>query len=155
MERMRDEGRVRAVGVSNFLVEHLRELAGFADQMPAVNQIELHPTFQQDDVVSECRTQGIVVEAYSPLGQGADLEDPRVAAIARELGASPAQVILRWHLEKGHVVIPKSVSVERMRANAALEGVALRPEHVAAIDALDAGNRVGGDPLTFSLSQIR
>ena len=155
MERMRDEGRVRAVGVSNFLVEHLEELAGFADQMPAVNQIELHPTFQQADVVAACRAHEIALEAYSPLGQGADLEDPRVTEIAKELGASPAQVILRWHLEKGHVVIPKSVSVERMRANAALEGVALRPEHVAAIDALDAGNRVGGDPRTFSLSQIR
>ena len=155
LERLRDEGRVRAVGVSNFLVEHLEELAGFADQMPAVNQIELHPTFQQADVVAACRAHEIAVEAYSPLGHGADLEDPTVKEIAQELGTSLAQAILRWHIEKGHVVIPKSVSVERMRANAALEGVALRSEHIAAIDALDAGNRVGGDPRTFSLSQIR
>lgn len=155
LERLRDEGRVRAVGVSNFLVEHLEELAGFADQMPAVNQIELHPTFQQADVVAACDAYNVAVEAYSPLGQGADLADPRVTEIAQDLGASPAQVILRWHLEKGHVVIPKSVSVQRLRANAALEGVVLHPEQVAAIDALEAGNRVGGDPRTFSLSQIR
>jgi diketogulonate reductase-like aldo/keto reductase len=141
--------------VSNFLVEHLEELRGFADRMPAVNQIELHPTFQQADVVAACRAHGIAVEAYSPLGQGADLEADAVVSIAQELGASPAQVILRWHVEKGHVVIPKSVSPERMRANAALEGVALTADHVAAIDALEADNRVGGDPRTFSLSQIR
>jgi len=155
LERLRDEGRVRAVGVSNFLVEHLHELRGFADQMPAVNQIELHPTFQQADVVAACREHGIAVEAYSPLGQGADLGDDRVVAIARRLEVSPAQVILRWHVEKGHVVIPKSVSPERMRANASLEGVALSPDDLASIDALESGNRVGGDPRTFSLSQIR
>jgi 2,5-diketo-D-gluconate reductase A len=155
LERLRDEGRVRAVGVSNFLVEHLDELRGFADQMPAVNQIELHPTFQQADVVAACREHGIAVEAYSPLGQGADLGDDRVVAIARRLEVSPAQVILRWHVDKGHVVIPKSVSPERMRANASLEGVALSPDDLASIDALESGNRVGGDPRTFSLSQIR
>jgi 2,5-diketo-D-gluconate reductase A len=155
MERLRDEGGVGAVGVSNFLVEHLDELAGFADEMPAVNQIELHPTFQQADLVAACRAHGIAVEAYSPLGQGADLEDPRVTGIAAELGVTPAQVILRWHVDKGHVVIPKSVSAERMRANASLEGVPLTAEHLAAIDALESGNRVGGDPRTFSLSQIR
>jgi 2,5-diketo-D-gluconate reductase A len=155
LERLRDEGRVRAVGVSNFLVEHLQELAGFADAMPAVNQIELHPTFQQADVVAACREHGIAVEAYSPLGQGADLGDERVVAIARRLEVSPAQVILRWHVDKGHVVIPKSVSPERMRANASLEGVALSPDDLASIDALESGNRVGGDPRTFSLSQIR
>jgi len=155
LERLRDEGRVRAVGVSNFLVEHLEELRGFADRMPAVNQIELHPTFQQRDVVEACRAHGIAVEAYSPLGQGADLEDERVTSVAAELGVSPAQVILRWHVEKGHVVIPKTVSAARMRANADLEGVALTAEHVASIDRLDAGRRIGGDPRTFSLSQIR
>ena len=155
LERLRDEGRVRAVGVSNFLVEHLEELRGFADRMPAVNQIELHPTFQQADVVAACREHGIAVEAYSPLGQGADLEDDRVTSIARDLGVTPAQVILRWHVDKGHVVIPKSVSPERMRQNAALEDVALTAGHLDAIDALETGNRVGGDPRTFSLSQIR
>jgi 2,5-diketo-D-gluconate reductase A len=155
LERLRDEGRVRAVGVSNFLVEHIDELRGFADRMPDVNQIELHPTFQQADVVAACREHGIAVEAYSPLGQGADLEADAVVRVARETGASPAQVILRWHLEKDHVVIPKSVSAERMRANAALEDVALTAEHVAALDALETGTRVGGDPRTFSLSQIR
>ena len=155
LERIRAENRVAAVGVSNFLVEHLDELAVFADQMPAINQIELHPTFQQADVAAACRAYGIAVEAYSPLGQGADLGHPSVAAIADELGLTPAQVILRWHLDKGHVVIPKSVSPQRMRANASLEDVALTPEHGDAIDALDTSRRIGGDPRTFSISQIR
>lgn len=155
LQRLKEEGRVRAIGVSNFLVEHLEELRGFADRLPAVNQIELHPTFQQPELTAACRSMGIAVEAYSPLGQGEDLEHPSIGAVAEELGASPAQVILRWHLEKGHVVIPKSSSVERMRANADLDGVALTAEHVAEIDALDTGSRIGGDPRTFSLSQIR
>ncbi len=137
------------------LVEHLDELRGLAGDMPVVNQIELHPTFQQADVVEACRAHGIAVEAYSPLGQGADLEADAVVSIARSLDVTPAQVILRWHVDKGHVVIPKSVSPERMRANADLEAVTLTAEHLAAIDALESGNRVGGDPRTFSLSQIR
>lgn len=155
LQRLHEEGRVRAIGVSNFLAEHLEELRGFADRLPAVNQIELHPTLQQREVTAACREMGIAVEAYSPLGQGEDLEHPGIGAVARELGASPAQVILRWHLEKGHVVIPKSSSVDRMRANADLDDVALTAEHVAAIDALDTGRRIGSDPRTFSLSQIR
>lgn len=155
LQRLQDEGRVRAVGVSNFLVEHLQELKGLTDRLPAVNQIELHPTFQQPEVTAACRDLGIAVEAYSPLGQGTDLEDPNIVAIGEELGASAAQVILRWHLEKGHVVIPKSSSVDRMRANADLDGFALTSAHVAAIDALESGRRIGGDPRTFSLSQIR
>lgn len=155
MEHLRAEGRVRAVGVSNFLAVHLSELASFADQMPAVNQIELHPTFQQADVVATCQAHQIAVEAYSPLGRGADLTDPVIVAIAEELATTPAQVILRWHLDRGHIVIPKSVSAERMRANAALGGVELRLEHTGAIDALNTDVRIGGDPLTFSLSQIR
>ncbi|GAA2230758.1 aldo/keto reductase [Promicromonospora sukumoe] len=155
LQRLRAEGRVSAVGVSNFLVEHLDELARFADEMPAINQIELHPTFQQADVAAACRAHGIAVEAYSPLGQGADLGHPSVTAIADELGVTPAQVILRWHVDRGRVVIPKSVSPVRMRANASLEGVALTADHLAAIDALDSAERIGGDPRTFSISQIR
>lgn len=155
LQRLHEEGRVRAIGVSNFLVEHLEELCAFADRLPAVNQIELHPTFQQPELTATCRDLGIVVEAYSPLGQGADLEHPTIAQVADEVGASPAQVILRWHVDKGHVVIPKSSSVERMRANADLDDVVLTPDHLAAIDALETGRRIGGDPRTFSLSQIR
>ncbi|WP_129789210.1 aldo/keto reductase [Promicromonospora panici] len=155
LQRIRAEGRVTAVGVSNFLVEHLDELAVFADQMPAINQIELHPTFQQADVAAACRAYGIAVEAYSPLGQGADLVHPSVTSVADELGVTPAQVVLRWHLDKGHVVIPKSVSRHRMLANASLESVALTQEHVDAINALGTGRRIGGDPRTFSISQIR
>lgn len=155
LERLRAEGRVRAVGVSNFLVEQLEELTQFADQMPAVNQIELHPTFQQADVVAKCRDHGVAVEAYSPLGQGFDLTSPDVVKIADELGVSPAQVILRWHLDRGHIIIPKSVSVARMKENADLESVALQPGHTQAIDALESGHRVGDDPRTFAISQVR
>lgn len=154
LERLAGEGAVRAVGVSNFLVEHLEELAGFADSAPAVNQIELHPTFQQSAEVQWCRSREIAIEAYSPLGQGADLTDPVVTGLARELEISAAQVILRWHLQKGHIVIPKTVSAERMRSNATLD-VALSPEQLSAIDRLDSGRRTGNDPRTFSLSQIR
>ncbi|MFE5342678.1 aldo/keto reductase [Isoptericola sp. NPDC056578] len=155
LERLRDEGRVGAVGVSNFLAEHLDELAGFADQMPVVNQVELHPAFQQPDVVAACRAYGVAVEAYSPLGQGSGLRHPDVVAIAEELGVTPAQVVLRWHLDQGRLVIPKTVSPARMRENASLDRVGLTPAHRAAIDALDTGTRIGGDPRTFSISQIR
>lgn len=154
LEGLASTGSLRAAGVSNFLVEHLEELSGFADSPPAVNQIELHPTFQQDELVQWCRARGIAVEAYSPLGQGTDLDHPTVTGLAQELGLSAAQVILRWHLEKGHIVIPKTVSNARMRSNAALD-VALTPDQLSVIDALEAGQRTGNDPRTFSLSQIR
>lgn len=155
LETLHQRGEVRAVGVSNFLPEHLAELAATARELPAVNQVELHPTFQQADVVAACREHDVVVEAYSPLGQGADLDTPAVTAAAAELGTSPAQVVLAWHLQRGHVVIPKSVSPARMRENASLDDVELSAEQVAAIDALEAGQRTGNDPRTFSLSQIR
>lgn len=155
LERLHREQAVRAVGVSNFLPHHLEELAGFAEQLPAVNQVEVHPTFQQRDVTAWCREHGVVVEAYSPLGQAADLHDETVGRIAAELSVTPAQVILRWHLHKGHVVIPKSVSTTRMASNADLTGFALDPDQIRALDALERGNRTGNDPNTFALSQIR
>lgn len=154
LEALAATGSVRAAGVSNFLVEHLEELAGFADSQPAVNQIELHPTYQQSELAQWCQRRGIAVQAYSPLGQGADLEHPTVTGIAEELGVSAAQVILRWHVDKGHVVIPKTVSSSRMRSNAALD-FTLMPGQLSAIDALESGQRTGNDPRTFSLSQIR
>lgn len=155
LERLLDEGRVRAIGVSNFLVEHLRELASFASHAPAVNQIEVHPAFQQREVIAECERAGIAVEAYSPLGQGGALEHPMVREIAAAHAVSPAQVVLGWHVQQGRVVIPKTVSRERMVANAALAGLALTEAELAAIDALEAGDRIGNDPRTFALSQIR
>ncbi|NAZ86838.1 aldo/keto reductase [Kineococcus sp. T90] len=155
LQRLHAQGRVRAVGVSNFLVEHLDTLAALGGPAPAVNQVELHPTFQQRDLVRTCRERGMVVQAYSPLGQGADLADPAVTAIARAHGATPAQVVLAWHLHLGHVVIPKSSRRERLRENLAAGALALTDAEVAAVSALERGHRTGGDPATFSLSQIR
>ena len=152
LRQLHAEGRVRAVGVSNFLVEHLDELDG---PVPAVNQIELHPSFQQRELVDACTERGIVVEAYSPLGQGSDLEDPVVQEVACAHGASAAQVVLAWHLHRGHVVIPKSSRRERMRENLEAARLELTDAQVASITALDRGHRIGGDPTTFSLSQIR
>ncbi|QOR72511.1 aldo/keto reductase [Ruania alkalisoli] len=149
------EGEVAAVGVSNFMTEHLTELADLSERTPAVNQIELHPTYQQRELADFCRSRGIAVEAYSPLGQAGDLDHPEVTALAQRLGVTAAQVILRWHLDRGHVVIPKTVNPERMRTNADLDHVALTDEDLAVIDGLDAGQRIGNDPYTFAKSQIR
>ena len=155
LERLHAEGRVRAVGVSNFLLPHLDALAAASGLVPAVNQVELHPTFQQRALVTASRERGIVVEAYSPLGQGADLDAPAVLEAARAHGATPAQVVIAWHLHSGHVVIPKSSRPERLRENLAATALRLADPEVAAITALDSGRRIGGDPATFSLSQIR
>ena len=155
LETLLVHGRVRAIGVSNFMTEHLQELLARAEQVPAVNQIEVHPTFTQPEVTALCAEHGITIEAYSPLGQGADLTAPAVLAIAAELGRTPAQVVLRWHLDSGRVVIPKTTSPLRMRENADLDGVHLTPSHLAALDALGTGPRIGNDPRTFALSQIR
>lgn len=148
-------GRVRAIGVSNFLPEQLDELGRHSDLVPAVNQVELHPTFQQRDLVADSRRRGIAVEAYSPLGQGADLGDPAVRAIAEVHAVTPAQVVLRWHVHLGHIVIAKSVSPQRIQSNRALDDFVLSAQQIANISALDSGNRTGNDPRHFSLSQIR
>ncbi|WP_432484626.1 aldo/keto reductase [Kineococcus esterisolvens] len=155
LERLHSEGAVRAVGVSNFLPTHLDDLAAATGLVPAVNQVELHPTFQQRDLVEDSRDRGIVVEAYSPLGQGADLDAPAVLAAARAHDATPAQVVLAWHLQRGHVVIPKSSRRDRLEENLAAAGVHLDDDEVDAITALERGHRIGGDPATFALSQIR
>lgn len=155
LEQLHREGAVRSVGVSNFLVEHLDDLARTSELVPAVNQLELHPTFQQAALTAACRERGIAVEAYSPLGQGADLDAPAVLAAAAAHGASPAQVVLAWHLQSGHVVIPKSARPGRLAENLAATALELTADELAAVSALEAGHRVGGDPATFSLSQIR
>lgn len=155
LETLLDSSRVRAIGVSNFLVEHLQELTSFAAHMPAVNQIEVHPAFQQRDVVAECERHEIAVEAYSPLGQGAALESPAVREIAAAHEVSTAQVVLAWHVQQGRVVIPKTTSRDRMVSNADLDGIELGADELAALDSLEAGSRLGNDPRTFALSQIR
>ena len=150
--RLREEGRVRTLGVCNFLPEHLRRLHDETGEYPSVNQIELHPTWQQRDVVAFCKAHGIAVEAYSPMARGADLNagDGTLARLAASPPVSAAQVILRWHIENGTIIIPKSVHAERQRENLDLFSFALEPEEHAAIDALDGPTRAGHDPLTFT-----
>lgn len=150
--RLREEERVRTLGVCNFLPEHLERLHKETGEWPTVNQIELHPTWQQREVTAFCREHGIAVEAYSPMARGADLNagNGAIERIAAVHGVSPAQVILRWHIENGTIIIPKSVHAERQRENLDLFGFELTPEEHAAIDALDGPTRAGHDPLTFS-----
>jgi diketogulonate reductase-like aldo/keto reductase len=146
LESLVDERRCRAVGVSNFTVAHLDELLQNARVLPAVNQIELHPFLQQRELVRYCAERGIVVEAYSPLTKGRRLGDPRLVAIARELGRAPAQVLIRWSLEKGFVVIPKSADRERIVANADVFDFELGERATARLDALEESLRTAWDP---------
>lgn len=150
MEQIRDGGKATSIGVSNFHVPHLEKLAAASSTVPAVNQIELHPTFQQRELRSYGAEHGIAIEAWGPLGQGKyDLFGmTAIAEVAEAHGVSPAQVVLRWHLQSGIIVFPKSNSAERMQQNIDVFGFELSPAQMAAIDALDAGNRVGADPDT-------
>lgn len=145
-EKLLADGAVRAIGVSNFLPEHLERLAAETEITPALNQFELHPTFQQRPVQEAGLARGIAVEAYSPLGQGRDLE--LVGDIAERLGVSAGQVILRWHLDAGRIVIPKSVTPSRIRQNIDLFSFELSDADREAIDALESGNRLAPDPAT-------
>lgn len=151
-DKLRSERRVRTLGVCNFMVSDLERLHKETGEYPAVNQIELHPTWQQRDVVAFCRDHGIAVEAYSPMARGADLTagNGTIERIAQAHGVSPAQVILRWHIENGIIIIPKSVHADRQKENLDLFSFALTPEEHAAIDALDGPTRAGHDPATFS-----
>jgi diketogulonate reductase-like aldo/keto reductase len=152
-EKLYADGAARAIGVSNFLPEHLARLLAETDVVPAVNQIEVHPTYQQRATQAATRAAGIAVEAYSPLGRGADLDHPAVAAVADAHGVTPAQAILRWHVQSDRIVIPKSVDPERLATNIDLFGFELSPDEVAAIDALDSDARLGSDPATAAFSQ--
>lgn len=154
-EKLLADGAVRAIGVSNFLPEHLATLLKSAEVVPAVNQIEIHPTFQNTATAAASRDAGIAVEAYSPLGRGADLGSEAVGDIALAHGVTPAQVVLRWHLQKGTIVIPKSNTPERIAANLDLLGLDLRAEEIARIDALESDNRLGADPATAEFSQMQ
>lgn len=155
LERLAAEQLVGSVGVSNFLPEHLDRLAAECEHPPVVNQVELHPTYQQAELTRHCAERGIAVEAYSPLGRGADLDHPTVRAIADDHGRTPAQAVLRWHLQRGRIVIPKSVTPERIRSNAQVFDFTLTAAELTKIDNLEAGQRTGNDPRTFALSQIR
>jgi 2,5-diketo-D-gluconate reductase A len=142
-------GLARAIGVSNFQPAHLARIADETGVTPAVNQIELHPRFQQVGLRREHGDRGIVTEAWSPLAQGAVLDDPVIGEIAENHGKTPGQVVLRWHLQLGNVVFPKSVTPERIEENFDLFDFSLSDDDMTAIDGLDAGDRIGPDPDTF------
>jgi 2,5-diketo-D-gluconate reductase A len=117
MEEFRRDGRARSIGVSNFQVEHLQRLAAECEVVPAVNQIELHPYFSNEKADAYGRAHGIATEAWSPIAQGGVLDDPAIGEIARKVGRTPAQVVLRWHIQRGNIVFPKSVNPVRMKEN--------------------------------------
>ena len=146
LERLAEEGRVRAIGVSNFMVHHLEELLAHAKTPPAMNQIELSPFLQQRGVRAFCDKHGIVVEAYSPLTRGERLDDAVVARVAQRLRRTPAQVLLRWGLQHGLVVLPKSTHAHRIRENAAVFDFEISPEDMSRLDGLEEGLVTGWDP---------
>jgi 2,5-diketo-D-gluconate reductase A len=152
LEEFKQDGRARSIGVSNFQVGHLERLAAEADVVPAVNQIELHPYFQNREVDEYGKAHGIVTEAWSPIAQGQVLVDPTLTEIAERLGRTVAQVVLRWHIQHGNVVFPKSVTPKRVRENFQLFDFELGADDVAAIDDLDRGEagRNGPNPETFA-----
>ena len=146
-----EDGRARAIGVSNFQVPHLERLAAETDVVPAVNQIEAHPYVSNDEVRAYGRARGILTEAWSPIAKGQVLDDPVVVEVAEAVGRTPAQAVLRWHVQRGDVVFPKSTTPSRMRENFELFDFELTDEQVQAICSLDRGEagRTGPDPDTF------
>jgi len=143
------EGLAHAIGVSNFGPAHLERIVAETGVTPAVNQVELHPLFQQAELRQVHEEMGIVTEAWSPLAQGRVLDDPALAKIAEAHGKTPGQVVIRWHLQLGNVVIPKSVTPQRIEQNFDVFDFELSADEMAAIEALDTGERIGPDPETF------
>jgi len=163
LETLLGDGKVRAIGVSNFMVEHLTTLLERTTVIPAVNQIEIHPYFQQKDVQTLDAEHGIVTQAWSPIGgitfyrdgqHGSTLQDPVIGGIAEAHRKTPAQVMLRWHLQQGRSVIPKSTKPERIAENIDVFDFELTTEELAAIDALDTGQRGGPEPESITLENF-
>ena len=149
--KLRDEGRIKSIGVSNFNVAHLKHLEEATGIVPVLNQIELHPRFQQKQLRAFHKTAGIATESWSPLGQGTLLNDATLGALAKKYGKSPAQIIIRWHLDNGLIVIPKSVTPSRIRENFGVFDFKLAADDIAKIEALDdAAGRIGPDPERFT-----
>ncbi len=150
LEDLYRDGAVRAIGVSNFQIHHLQDIAGASRVIPAVNQVEYHPFLSQAPLRDYCRAHGIYLEAWSPLMRGGDiLQNPVIREIAQAHGKTPAQVVLRWDLEHKVITIPKSVTVERIRENADLFDFALSAEEIGRIDGLNRDQRIGPDPDNF------
>jgi diketogulonate reductase-like aldo/keto reductase len=146
---LQQEGLVRSIGVSNFEPEHLERAIAETGVTPAINQVELHPYFQQVGLRREHERLGILTEAWSPLGRGLELEDATIGEIAQAHGKTPAQTIIRWQLQLGNVVIPKSVRPERIEENIDVFDFELSEQELESLAALDAGQRIGPDPNTF------
>jgi len=149
---LRDQGRIRSIGVSNFEPEHLRILVDATGIVPAVNQVELHPLFPQDELRETHAQMGIATEAWAPLGQGALLDTPKVTEVAQRHGKTPAQVLIRWHIQLGNIVIPKSVTPERIVSNFDVFEFELSEQDMASMSSLDDGTRLGPDPRTFDFT---
>lgn len=152
LEEFHRDGRARSIGVSNFQIEHLEQLAAETDTVPAVNQIEAHPYFTNDRVREYGREHGIVTEAWSPIAQGGVLEDETITQIAEKVGKTPAQVVLRWHVQRGDIIFPKSVTPSRIRENFELFDFEIEPGDMDEITALDRDEdgRTGPNPDTFA-----
>jgi 2,5-diketo-D-gluconate reductase A len=150
LEEFYRDGRARSIGVSNFQPHHIRRLHTEAEVPPAVNQIEVHPYLTQDGVRGFCAEHQIAIEGWSPIAQGEVLDDPTINEIAERAGKTPAQVVLRWHIERGDIIFPKSVTASRIRENLAIFDFELSGEDVEAISALNKDQRTGPDPDTFS-----
>jgi 2,5-diketo-D-gluconate reductase A len=149
LEEFYRDGRARSIGVSNFQPHHLRRLHQECDIPPAVNQIEVHPYLTQDDVRTFCAEHQIAIEAWSPIAQGLVLDHPEIVSIARRMDRSPAQIVLRWHIERGDIIFPKSVTPARIRENIDIFDFELSGEDVETITALNRDERTGPDPDTF------
>jgi 2,5-diketo-D-gluconate reductase A len=151
-ERIAEEGKARSIGVSNFRIEDLERLRREAPMLPTVNQIELHPRLQQPELRAWHHEHAVATEAWSPLARSEVLDDATVAELASHHVRTPAQVVLRWHLQIGNVVIPKSVTPERIRENLEVTDFELEASEMEALAGLDRGERVGPDPATFDLA---
>jgi 2,5-diketo-D-gluconate reductase A len=149
---LRDQGRIRSIGVSNFEPEHLRTLVDGTGIVPVVNQVELHPLLQQQELREVHAQLGVATEAWSPLGQGSLLSNPTVTAVAEAHGKTPAQVLIRWHIQLGNIVIPKSVTPERIVSNFDVFDFELSEQDMASISSLGDGTRLGPDPRTFNFT---
>lgn len=149
LEKLYKDGKVRAIGVSNFKIHHLQTLMEQSEEKPVINQIELHPYLTQKDTLAFCKENGIAVEAWSPLGRGRLLDDPTLVEIGKKYGKTAAQVTLRWHLQNDVIVIPKSVTPSRIKENSDIFDFELTPEDMERIDALNKNARTGKDPDEF------
>jgi 2,5-diketo-D-gluconate reductase A len=152
LEEFRQDGRARSIGLSNFQVEHMERLAAGTDTVPAVNQIELHPYLLNEEVRAYDEAHGIATEAWSPIAKGEVLDDPVVTEVAERVGRTPAQVVLRWHIQRGNIVFPKSVTPERIRENFEIFDFELEPGDIEKIARLDRGEagRTGPNPDKFA-----